>query len=170
MPTVEPYAQFFVGPDAPVVYGAAWVAAWFVLLIACANLANLTLARTFGRSRELATRLALGAARWRLGRQLVMESVLLAAVSAALAWYGARALVAAWARATDSQYQIIDYGVDAATLGYLVGVSLVAAAIFGSRRSPVCFGSSSTGRRDPKRGARAAAATSASSARSSRFR
>lgn len=131
VPEVEPYARFFIGPDAPIVYGAAWVAAWFVLLMACANLANLTLARTFGRSRELSTRLALGAARWRLGRQLVMESILLAAASAALAWYGATALVAAWARATDSQYQIVDYGVDVPTLCYLIGVALVSAAIFG---------------------------------------
>jgi len=131
VPIVEPYARFFIGPDAPVVYGAAWAAAWFVLLIACANLANLTLARTFGRSRELATRLALGAARWRLGRQLVIENVLLAAASAALAWYGVAALVAAWARATDSQYQIIDHGVDITTLCYLVGVAFLSAAIFG---------------------------------------
>jgi putative ABC transport system permease protein len=131
VPRVETYAQFFIGPDAPALYRAAWAAAWFVLLIACANLANLTLARLFGRSRELATRLALGAARSRLCRQLVAESVLLAAVSAAAAWSVARALVAAWARATDSQYQVVDYTIDGATLGYLGGVALVAAVIFG---------------------------------------
>jgi predicted permease len=131
VPTVDTHAEFFVGPDAPAVYAAAWAAAWFVLLIACANLANLMLARTFGRSRELATRLALGAARWRLGRQLVMESLVLTTVSAALAWWATGRLVVAWARATDSQYQIIDYGVDSGTFGYLIGVSCLAAAIFG---------------------------------------
>jgi putative ABC transport system permease protein len=131
VPRVDTYAQFFIGPDAPAVYRAAWAAAWFVLLIACANLANLTLARLFGRSRELATRLALGAARSRLSRQLVAESVLLAAVSTTAAWFVARALVSAWARATDSQYQIVDYSIDGATLGYLGGVALVATAIFG---------------------------------------
>ena len=130
-PRVDTYTEFFIGPDAPWVYGAVGWGSWFVLLIACANLANLTLARTFSRSRELATRLALGAARGRLGRQLVTESVLLTVVGGALAWVCARALVAAWARATDSQYQIIDHGVDASTLAYLVGVSVVALAIFG---------------------------------------
>jgi putative ABC transport system permease protein len=129
VPTVNTWSQSFIGPDAPVIYGSLWVAAWFVLLIACANLANLTVARTVGRSSDFSTRIALGAGRGRMMRQIFIESLTLTSVAGVLGWWIAKLGVRAWAVETASIYQILDYTLDSGTLAYLVAISLAAAIL-----------------------------------------
>ncbi len=130
VPRVDTYAQFFIGPDASIIYGSLWAAAWFVLLIACANLTNLTLARTTGRWREFSTRMALGAGWGRITRQILVESFMLASVAGALGWWITVWGVHIWAVETASRFQVLDYRVDADTLAYLVAISVGSAILF----------------------------------------
>ena len=127
--SVKTYSQSHVGPDAPMIYGSIWAAGWFVWLIACANLANLTLVRTLGRWRDFSTRMALGAGQWRMIRQIAVESLLLAGVAGALGWWITNWSVRTWAVATASRYLALDYRVDAGILAYLVAISVAAAIV-----------------------------------------
>jgi putative ABC transport system permease protein len=129
-PSVSTYSQAFVGRDAPTVYGSLWAAAWFVVLIACANLANLGLARTVGRWREFATRMALGAGQGRMMRQILAESLTVASLAALLGWWIAKWSVRTWSAATASRFLILDYSLNSGTLAYLMAVSLAAAILF----------------------------------------
>ena len=104
-----------------------------VLLLACANLANLLLARAAAREREIAVRLAIGAGRWRLVRQLLSESLLLSIAGAALG-----ALFAAWGssllvRWLSTQHDLVflDLSVDWRLLGFGIAVTLATTLLFG---------------------------------------
>ncbi|HXI28730.1 MAG TPA: ABC transporter permease [Vicinamibacterales bacterium] len=129
VPTMAMHAEMNSGPDAPTIWGSLWAAACLVLLIACANLAQLTLVRTMGRWREFATRMALGASRARMIRQVLVESALLAAAAGAIGWSIATWSVRVWALTTASRYQVLDYSVDARTLAYLLAVTIAAAIL-----------------------------------------
>ena len=111
-----------------VLFGAVGV----ILLIACANVANLTLARSDERHRELAVRTALGASRQRIVQQLITESVVLAALGAmvgtALAYLGVRALVAASPAGIP---RIEDASVDATVLLFTLALTIVTGILFG---------------------------------------
>ena len=104
-----------------------------VLLIACANVANLTLARMLRRDRELAMRTALGAGRWRLVRQLLTESTLLSVaggiVGLLFAWSTVGMLTRFVARFTSRTGEI---GIDPGVLVFTLLVSVVTGLVFGT--------------------------------------
>ena len=105
----------------------------FVLLIACANVANLLLARSVNRSREIAVRVALGAARARVVRQLLVESVLLASIGGMLGLGLALASVRAFdaAVANIGKPYWISFSMDWMVFGYLAAVSVLTGLVFG---------------------------------------
>jgi predicted permease len=114
---------------------ALWVlqgAVGFVLLIACANLANLLLARAESRQKEFAIRSALGAGRWRLLRQFMTEGVLLAIaggiIGTGLGLAGLRAMLAA---NPDSLPRTTEIGLDPAVVGFTFLISIVTGMLFG---------------------------------------
>jgi predicted permease len=129
--TLNPLKKDIVGDIQPTLF-VLLGAVSFVLLIACANVANLLLARSAGRAREFAIRAAMGASQFRVIRQLLTESVLLGLTGGVLglllAKWGTSAVLAALPAALPRADNI---HLDAGVLLFTLGISVLAGAIFG---------------------------------------
>jgi predicted permease len=124
---MKPYTKEYIGDEPARLLWTMLGAVFFVLLIACANVANLLLSRAAVRSREVAVRSALGANRWRVVRQMLAETLAMAIVGGAiglgLAWVGVQAF---WASVidTDPPYWI-DVKIDPIVMIFVLSLVLV---------------------------------------------
>jgi predicted permease len=130
---LETFTERYVGGPARTMFLTLMGAVSLVLLIACANVANLILSRAPDRARELAVRIALGATRWRVVRQLLIESIVLGCIGGStgllLADTGIR-MVAAAVQDPDKPYWI-NFTVDYVVFGYVAAVCVLTGTLFG---------------------------------------
>lgn len=130
---MQPFTREYIGRDvAPVLYSML-IAVFLVLVVACANVANLLLARAAMRSKEVAIRTAMGASRFRVMIQLLAEALTLATVGALLgvgiAWVGID-WFAKIVEATEPPYWLV-FKLDGPVLIFIVGLTMTAAIISG---------------------------------------
>ena len=130
---VSPFSEQVIGTQIRVLFWSLMGAVGFVLLIACANVANLLLARAADRSREMAVRISIGATRWRIVRQLLVESVLLAFVAGVaglgLAYAGVRWFDANTADIGKPYWMV--FSMDGTVVAFFAAVCLVTGIVFG---------------------------------------
>ncbi len=131
--SVETFQQRYNGGNIRMVFLLMLAAVGFVLLIACANVANMMLSRAMTRQREISIRAALGASRWRLIRQLLIESVLLStlggALGLALALLGVR-----WFNLSVQDVgkpYWVQFNMDFAVFGYFAVLCIFSGLLFG---------------------------------------
>jgi putative ABC transport system permease protein len=131
--TLQTFNERFNGGPIRAIFLSMMGAVAFVLLIACANVANLQLSRSAARAREIAVRIAMGASRWRVVRQLLIESMLLGIIGGLLglgmAAFGVRAFDAAVAD-TGKPYWIV-FSMDYTVFAFLAAVCVLTGVLFG---------------------------------------
>jgi predicted permease len=131
---IQTFNERFNGGEIRQIFLSMMGAVGFVLLIACANVANLLLSRSAQRAREIAVRVALGASRWRIVRQLLVESVILGCLGGVfgllIAMVGVRLFDAAIPADAGKPYWI-QFTIDWVVIGFLAAICVATGVLFG---------------------------------------
>jgi putative ABC transport system permease protein len=130
---VDRLADVLIGPQLNTAVTILFAATAFVLLIGCANLANLALARSIYRDNEMAVRAALGASRWRLVRQPLIENVVIS-VCGGIVGLGVGYAMMKWIQSLIPPYTLppaVDIGMDLSVLLFTLTVAVVTGLLFG---------------------------------------
>ncbi|MGH9387403.1 MAG: ABC transporter permease [Vicinamibacterales bacterium] len=132
-PRVQTFNELMSGGPIRAVFLSLMGAVAFVLLIACANVANLLLARSAARAREISVRVSLGASRWRIVRQLLIESLLVALASGVLGLLLANAGIKWFDSVTQDAGKPywMEFTMDGSVIAFFAAVCLGTAIVFG---------------------------------------